>query len=64
MALKKLMIQSLPEALKSMAVGETCIAPDGCTPATVKKTCTELKAKGYVFSTTTKTGVQTVTRLQ
>lgn len=62
--LKKLIAQSLPEALMSMSVGETCIAPDNCGVSTVRKTCTELKARGYIFQTTTRTGVQTITRLK
>lgn len=64
MELKKLIIQSLPDALMAMSVGETCISPDDCTPAYVKKTCSELKDKGYMFVTSTKTGVQTITRLK
>lgn len=64
MELKKLKTQSLVDALKSMNVGETCIAPDECTPTYVKKACSELKEKGYLFTTSTKTGVQTITRLQ
>ncbi len=64
MELKKLKTQSLPDALKAMSVGETCIAPDECTPKTVIKTCSELKDDGYLFTTTTKSGVQTVTRLK
>ena len=43
MELKKLKTQSLVDALKSMNVGETCIAPDECTPTYVKKACSELK---------------------
>lgn len=64
MELKKLKTQSLPEALMSMNIGETCISPDECTPAYVKRACTDLKEKGYLFVTSTKTGVQTVTRLK
>ena len=64
MKLKKLVTQSLPDALKSMDIGQTCIAPDECTPAYVKRACTELKRKGYLFATSTKSGVQTVTRLK
>lgn len=64
MELKKLKTQSLPDALMAMHVGDTCIAPDKCSPGYVKRTCTELKEKGYIFTTSTKTGVQTVTRLQ
>jgi hypothetical protein len=62
--LRKLIAKSLPNALKEMRVGETCIAPDGYTQKSVTKTCVELKAKGYIFNTSTRTGVQTVTRLR
>lgn len=64
MELKKLQTQSLADALKAMNVGETCIAPDECTPKTVQKTCSDLKGEGCLFTTTTKTGVLTVTRLK
>lgn len=64
MELKKLITQSLPDALKAMSIGETCISPDECTPAYVKRMCSELKEKGYLFVTSTKSGVQTVTRLR
>lgn len=62
--MKKLITQSLSDALKGMSVGETRISPDECTPAYVKKACSELKKKGYLFSTSTKGGTQTVTRLK
>lgn len=64
MELKKLITQSLPDALMAMQIGETRISPDGCSKAYVKRACTDLKEKGYLFVTTTKTGVQTVTRLK
>lgn len=64
MELKKLKTQSLPEALMAMSVGQSCIAPDECTPAYVRRACCELKEKGYTFSTSTKLGVMTVTRLK
>lgn len=64
MELKKLKTQSLPDALMGMNIGETCISPDECTPAYVKRACTDLKEKGFLFVTSTKTGVQTVTRLR
>ncbi len=62
MELRKLKTQSLPDALKGMSVGETCIAPDECTQQYVKRTCCELKQEGYIFTTSTATGIQTVTR--
>ncbi len=64
MELKKLKIQSLPDALRAMSVGETCIAPDDRAKEYVKSACTYLKAEGYIFTTTTKTGVMTITRLK
>ncbi len=53
---------TLSQALRSMAVGETCYAPEGYSPATIKKTCSELKTKGYIFTTSARTGRQTITR--
>ena len=47
-----------------MSVGETRLAPEGYNNKTVIKTCCELKEKGYVFSTTTKTGEQVITRIK
>lgn len=64
MELKKLKTSSLADALRDMKIGETCLSPDECTPKTVIKTCVELKAEGYLFQTSTRTGVQTVTRLK
>lgn len=64
MELKKLTVQSLPEALRAMSIGETCVAPDDCGIRYVKKTCSELKEEGLLFVTSTKTGVQTITRLK
>lgn len=64
MTLKKLKTQSLIDALMEMNVGETCIAPDECTYSYVKRQCSVLKDKGYIFSTTRRTGVQTITRLK
>lgn len=64
MELKKLKTLSLYDALMEMTIGETCIAPDEVSPSYVRRACADLKEKGYVFSTSTKTGVQTVTRLQ
>lgn len=64
MELKKLKTSSLADALKGMKIGETCISPDGYSHKTVIKTCAELKAQGYLFQTSTRTEVQTVTRLK
>lgn len=63
MEIKKLKTQSLPDALMAMKVGETCIAPDECKAAYVRRACNSLKEQGYVFATTHKSGVQTITRL-
>lgn len=64
MELRKLVAQSLFDAIKGMHVGETCIAPDQCTPQYVRRVCSELKEQGYIYATTSKTGVQTITRLK
>jgi len=64
MEIKKLKTASLADALKGMTVGETCVAPDGYQPKTVTKTCVELKEQGYLFQTSTRAGVQTITRLK
>lgn len=64
MELRKLKTQSLPDALREISVGETCIAPDECTPVYVKRTCYDLKKEGFLFTTSQATGVQTITRLK
>lgn len=62
--IKKLETQSLQKALCNMAIGETCTAPEGYTVRSIRKTCSVLKKKGFLFSTTTKMGFPTITRLQ
>lgn len=64
MELKKLKTASLSDALKEMAIGESCIAPDGYSPKTVIKTCSELKGEGYLFNTSRRVGKQIITRLK
>lgn len=67
MELKRLQTATLADALKAMAVGETCLAPEGYEKKGVAKTCSELKREGYIFVTTTKTGEikeQAITRLK
>lgn len=64
MDIKTLKTATLSDALTDMKIGETAIAPNGYKPETVRKTCTDLKGKGYLFTTTMRAGVQTVTRLK
>lgn len=64
MEIEKLHTATLAEALASMNVGETRLAPDSYTPEYVRKICAEMKNKGFVFQTSCRTGVQTVTRLK
>lgn len=64
MEIKILKTATLSDALSEMKIGETCIAPTGYKPEVVRKTCSELKSKGFMFVTSMKTGVQTITRLQ
>jgi hypothetical protein len=64
MEIKRLQTASLSDALKQMTVGETCLSPDGYSHKTVIKACCELKADGYIFNTSTKTGEQFITRIK
>lgn len=64
MEIKRLKTASLADALAEMKIGEICLAPDGYAPMTVVKTCTEMKSKGYLFQTSRRAGVQTITRLK
>lgn len=64
MEIKRLYTATLSEALMRMSVGEVCSAPDGYSPVTVIRTCSNLKSKGYLFKTTRSTGEQLITRLR
>ncbi|MDE6792493.1 MAG: hypothetical protein K2J48_05370 [Muribaculaceae bacterium] len=64
MEIKTLRTATLSDALSDMKIGETAIAPVGYKPETVRKTCTDLKVKGFLFTTTMRAGVQTITRLK
>lgn len=64
MEIKTLKTASLSDALVGMSIGETAIAPAGYRIETVRKTCSELKEKGYLFTTATRAGMQIVTRLK
>lgn len=60
-----LTVQMLPDVLRNMTVGETCIAPLGVTENTLRVTTARLKKdEGLVFITSTKSGSLTVTRLK
>lgn len=63
MELKRLVTATLADALRGMEVGESCLAPEGYERGTVVRTCSTLRREGYRFSTTTKPGVQVITRL-
>lgn len=62
--MRKLVCISLKDALKDMAVGETCIAPDGLSLKAIQMTINRLKEEGMLFQTSTRTGVITITKLQ
>lgn len=64
MEIKKLLTLSLTDALRAMQVGQTAIAPDDASEAYVRKTAAALRTQGYLFQTSTRTGVQTITRLK
>lgn len=60
----KLTTISLEDALKGIAVGQTCMAPDGYNRTTIKVKCSDLKTQGYEYATFIRNGVQYVTRLK
>lgn len=64
MEIKTLKTASLSDALMAMQIGETAFAPEGYTPRTVRVECAKLKERGYLFTTTTRTGTPAVTRLK
>lgn len=55
---------TLTSALRAMEVGQTQFAPKGRSRSTIKRTCTLLAKEGYVFTTSTRLGEQTITRLK
>lgn len=65
MEYRKLLTQSLDEALSEMDVAETCFAPDNCTQDYVRARCSNLKKnKGMIFTTRVLDGVMLITRLK
>lgn len=65
MEYRKLLTQSLDEALSEMAVAETCFAPDNCTHDYVRARCSILKKnKDMIFTTRVLDGVMLITRLK
>ena len=62
--IKEIVLVSLPEALKSMEVGETRLAPSDCTDGYVRTKCSELNKKGYSFSTYIKNNRRYITRTE
>lgn len=62
--MKKLQCKPLKAALAEMAIGETCIAPDGYSYNAIIVTCSRLKEEGMMFQTSTRTGEFTITRIQ
>jgi hypothetical protein len=65
MGLRKLEIQTLPEVLSSIRVGETVIAPAHRSRNSIKAAMARLMAKtDMVFTSTTRTGELTITRIR
>lgn len=64
MGIKTLKTASLEDAMIAMNIGETAYAPEGYTPESVRVTCAKLNSKGYIFTSSIRTGTQTITRLQ
>ena len=63
MKIETLTVQSLPQALRKMAVGETCYAPEDFSNQSVRVKCSEMKSEGMVFSTSTHNGRTLITRI-
>lgn len=61
--LESLEARSLTDALLAMEVGETRTAPRGYAVGGVRRAVSELNGRGYVYVTSTRLGVQTITRL-
>lgn len=64
MAIEKLITATLGDAMKAMAVGETRQAPDGYQVNAVRVEVAKLNKQGYLFQTSTRSGVQTITRFK
>lgn len=62
--IETLTVQSLPQALRKMAVGETCYAPESFSAQSVRVKCSEMKVEGMTFSTTTHNGRMLITRIK
>lgn len=63
-AIRRLRVATLMDALRAMEVGETSVAPEGYKEGAVRAACYTLKAQGYIFSTSMRSGVQTITRIK
>ncbi len=55
---------SLSDTLLSIEVGETRFKPDACSWSNVRKTCSELNEKGFIFVISARSGTGTITRLK
>lgn len=55
---------SLLEALKRMQVYQTMSLPEEYSRGSACTVCSMLREEGYLFTTSTKTGILTVTRLK
>lgn len=62
--MKKLEVKTLKQAIIEMAIGETCISPDGYKTSSVKRTCSEINREGkHLITTTRKEGILFITKL-
>ena len=62
--MRKLQCKPLKDALVEMAVGETCIAPDGYSTRAIVVACCRLKEEGMLFQTSSRTGEFIITRIK
>lgn len=65
MNFRKLEVQTLPEMLSGIKVGETVVAPEDRSRNSIKAAISRLMSRtDMVFTSSTRTGVLTVTRLR
>ena len=62
--IREMVLRSLPDALRDMAVGESYYAPTEYSIYTVKSECSRLKSEGYEFTTRQVNGRRLITRIR
>lgn len=61
--MRKLETLTLKDALRNMTLGETCLAPDGFEPTSIRCTCYQLSKENLSYRTYLKDGLLYITRV-